>query len=191
MVGCPSAISKVDGISPPLSDYIRLGGLAGIGTDEATGSGHHNLFHEIKLASILAKITFQDPTILPPWESLKLATLGGAKLFGIDNQIGSLRIGKRADIITINLFHPHLIPFINSPFSNILANLVYSCKGSEIDNVIIDGKPIILNNEFVDIDEYSILHEANNRAQQIFENVTEDWKNAGSKMVEYYNSDFI
>jgi 5-methylthioadenosine/S-adenosylhomocysteine deaminase len=191
MVGCPSAISKVDGIAPPLGDYLRLGGLAGIGTDEATGSGHHNLFYEIKLASILAKIAFQDPTILPPWESLKLATISGAKVLGIDNQIGSLKIGKRADIITIDLFQTNLIPIINTPFHNILANLVYSSKGNEIDNVIIEGKPIILNKEFVEIDESSILHEANNRAQQIFENAKEDWKNTGSKMVEYFNSGFI
>ncbi|NVM36779.1 MAG: amidohydrolase family protein [Candidatus Lokiarchaeota archaeon] len=191
MVGCPSAISKVDGIAPPLGDYIRLGGLAGIGTDEAPGSGHHNLFHEIKLASIFAKIAFQDPTILPPWESLKLATISGAEVLGIEDQIGSLKIGKRADVITIDLHQPHLIPIINTPFHNILANLVYSSKGNEIDNVIIHGKPILLNNEFVEIDETSIINEVNNRAQEICENASEDWEKSNSKMVEYHKSGFI
>lgn len=174
MVGCPSAISKVDGIVPPLGEYVRLGGQAGIGTDEAPGSGHHNLFHEIKLANILSKITFQDPTVLPPWETLKLVTISGAKVLGLDNQIGSLKIGKKADVITIDLYQLHLIPIINCPFHNILANLVYSSKGNEIDNVIIHGKPILFNNEYVEIDEISIINEANNRDQEICENASEE-----------------
>lgn len=191
MVGCPSAISKVDGIVPPLGDYIRLGGIAGIGTDEAPGSGHHNLLNEIKMASILSKTVFQDPTVLPPWESLKLATIGGAEVLGLEEQIGSLKVGKKADVITIDLFLPQLIPIISFPFHNILANLVYSCKGNEIDNVIINGKPIILNNKFAEINENSIINEVNNRAQEIFKNASEDWKKSNSKMVEYQKSGFI
>lgn len=191
MVGCPSAISKVDGIIPPIGDYIRLGGIAGIGTDEAPGSGHHNLINEIKMASVLSKTVFQDPTVLPPWESLRLATIGGAEVLGLEDQIGSLKVGKKADVITIDLFHPHLIPIISFPFHNILANIVYSCKGNEIDNVIINGKPILLNNKFVDINENSIINEANNRAQEIFKNASKDWNNSNSKMVEYHQSGFI
>jgi 5-methylthioadenosine/S-adenosylhomocysteine deaminase len=191
MVGCPSAISKVDGIIPPLEDYIRLGGIAGIGTDEAPGSGHHNLLNEIKMASILSKTVFQDPTVLPPWESLKLATIGGAKVLGLEDQIGSLKVGKKADVITIDLYRPYLTPIISTPFHNILANLVYSCKGDETDTVIINGKPILLNNEFLDIDETSIIDEVNSRAKEIFEIAAKDWKNSGSKMVEYHKFGFI
>lgn len=115
----------------------------------------------------------------------------GAEVLGIEDQIGSLKIGKRADVITIDLHQPHLIPIINTPFHNILANLVYSSKGNEIDNVIIHGKPILLNNEFVEIDETSIINEVNNRAQEICENASEDWEKSNSKMVEYHKSGFI
>lgn len=59
---------------------------------------------------------------------MKLATIDGAEVLGLDAQIGSLKIGKKADVITIDLNHPHLIPIINHPFHNILANLVYSSK---------------------------------------------------------------
>ena len=72
-----------------------------------------------------------------------------------------------------------------------MANLVYSSKGNEIDNVIIEGKPIILNKEFVDIEETSIINEANNRAQEICENASEDWENSNSKMGDYHKSGFI
>jgi 5-methylthioadenosine/S-adenosylhomocysteine deaminase len=191
MVGCPSSISKIDGIVPPLGNYIQLGGKAAIGTDEAPGTGHHNLFNEIKMASILTKVIQNDPTALPPWESLKLGTIGGAEVLGLENKIGSLKVGKKADIITLDLQKLHLTPIISKPFNNIIGNIVYSTKGNEIDNVIINGKPIILDDKVLNIDEEEMIKKANERAQILFEKVTEDWIKADSKMVEYHNKGFI
>ncbi len=191
MVGCPSSISKIDGMIPPLASYIKLGGNAALGTDEAPGTGHHNLFNEIKMASILSKVAFKDPTAMPPWESMKLATISGANVLGLGTEIGSLSVGKNADIITINLHHAHLTPIIHKPFINLIANLVYSSKGNEVDNVIIAGKPIIIHGKFREIDEDLIVNKANKRAQDLFENISEDWEKAGSKMVSYHKQGYI
>ena len=191
MVGCPSSISKIDGIIPPLVSYVKLGGYAALGTDEAPGTGHHNLFNEIKMASILSKVLLKDPTAMPPWESMKLATISGANVLGLEDNIGSLKIGKNADIITLNLHHAHLTPIIHKPFINMIANLVYSSKGSEVDNVIIAGKPIIIDGKFCEINEDLIVNQANKRAQDLFENISEDWEKASSKMVTYHKQGYI
>ncbi len=191
MVGCPSAISMIDGIVPPLGHYLKLGGNAAIGTDQAPGPGHHNMFQEMRMASVLTKVINKDPTALPPWKSLRLATIGGARVLGLDKSIGSLEVGKQADIITINLTNLNLTPIVEKPIRNFIPNLVYSTTGNEVDNVIINGNLIISNTQFSNIDEFSIIKEANKRAKIIFENAAEDWIEAGSKMVSYHQDGFL
>ena len=191
MVGCPSSISCIDGILPPLGHYLQLGGTAAIGTDQAPGPGHHNLFLELKLASIGTKIISKDPTVLPPWESIKLVTTNGAKVLGLDQKIGSLKVGKQADIITIDLKRLNLVPVIDNPFHTIIPNLVYSTNGSEVNNVIINGDFVIKDNEFTSLDVDKIMEDVSKRARKIFENATEEWINAGSQMVKYYEKGFL
>ncbi|MBD3197788.1 MAG: amidohydrolase family protein [Candidatus Lokiarchaeota archaeon] len=191
MVGCPSSISKIDGMIPPISDYISLGGIVGLGTDEAPGSGHHSIHNEIKLASLFSKVETQDPTIMPPWVSIKLGTTYGAKILGLDHKIGVLKEGYEADVITINLKNSYLTPIFSKPFNNLLANLVYSSKGIEVDNVFISGDPMLLNGKLKCFDEDRIIDEANKRAANIFSDIEEDWIKTESKMVEYHRNGYI
>ncbi|MFX1250827.1 MAG: amidohydrolase family protein [Promethearchaeota archaeon] len=183
LVVCPSSIGMIDGIVPPVGHYISLGGSAGLGSDQAPGPGHHNMFYNVRLATILTKILLKDPTALPAWKSLQLATILGAKVLGIDDKVGSLEVGKQADIITINLGYPHLTPTVSHPFRNFIPNLVYSANGTEIDNIIVNGKIIMREHKLPNINEQSILEEANIRARRIFESATEDWTQANSKLV--------
>jgi 5-methylthioadenosine/S-adenosylhomocysteine deaminase len=128
---------------------------------------------------------------LPPWHSLKLATLGGAEVLSLENKIGSLKVGKCADVITLDLNQIHLTPIISKPFINLIANIVYSSRGTEVDNVIIAGKVIMLNNKLLNINEEVIIKEANKRGEQIFENLTEDWLKTDSRMVNYHKQGYI
>jgi 5-methylthioadenosine/S-adenosylhomocysteine deaminase len=184
MVGCPSSIGMIDGIVPPLYHYTGLGGAAALGTDQAPGPGSHNMFREMRSASILSKVTTGDPTALPAWTSLQLGTVKGAEVLGLD-EIGTLKVGKKADVITVDLGHLHMTPVIGVPFRNFVPNLVYSATGLEVDNVIINGLPVMHDNEFTKIDEQAIIREANKRAQKIFEEAEEDWNRAGSQFVTY------
>lgn len=184
MVGCPSSISMIDGIVPPIGHFNTLGGKVGIGSDQAPGPGLHNMFCEMRTISNLTKILMKDPTALPAWEVLKLATLGGAQILGLEDKIGSLEVGKQADIITINLNKPNLTPIVDDPFHNFIPNLVYSATGSEVSDVIINGKEILLDNQFVTIKEQEIIDEANKRAKKIFSDSSDDWKKAGSQLVK-------
>ena len=184
MVGCPSSISMIDGIMPPIYDFFSLGGDVGIATDQAPGTGNHNLFREMRTISLLTKTHYKNPTLLPAWQVLRIATLGGAKVLGLDSKIGSLEVGKKADLITIDLENLLLIPVVSKPFHTFVPNLVYSGTGLEVDDVIINGKLIMENKKFNVIDETKLLQEANSRSVEIFDKASDDWKQAGSKMVK-------
>jgi 5-methylthioadenosine/S-adenosylhomocysteine deaminase len=191
MVGCPSSIAMIDGIVPPVGHYVELDGEAALGTDQAPGPGHCNMFKEMRMASILTKVINKDPTALPPWQSLRLTTIGGAKVLGLEKEIGSLEVGKKADVITINLKNLNLIPVVDKPFKNFIPNLVYSTTGNEVDNVIINGTVIMADSKMTNIDESSIMIEANKRAKRMFEEASEEWLRAGSKMVSYNQNGFL
>ncbi len=185
MVGCPSSIGMIDGIVPPLHHYRSLGGTVALGTDQAPGPGTHNMIREMRTASLLSKIHTQNPAVLPAWISLQLGTVGGAKVLGLEEQIGTLEEGKKADIITIDLCHPHLAPVITHPFKNFVPNLVYAVQGSEVDNVLINGQFILRDGAFTTIDEEKICKNANKKAAQIVERAEEDWRAANSSFVMY------
>ncbi|MFX0116316.1 MAG: amidohydrolase family protein [Candidatus Hodarchaeota archaeon] len=184
LVCCPSSIGMIDGIVPPAGHYLELGGVVGLGSDQAPGPGHHNMFQEMRTVSILTKTLLQNPAALPAWKALKLGTIGGAKFLGLESKIGSLEVGKQADVITINLLKPHLSPVIAKPFHNFIPNLVYSANGSEVDNVIINGKLVMRDGEFPQIDEDAIMAVANHRAERLFEAALDDWIKADSKLVK-------
>jgi 5-methylthioadenosine/S-adenosylhomocysteine deaminase len=191
MIGCPSSITMIDGIIPPIYSFSKLGGNVGIGTDQAPGPGNHNLFREMRTISMLTKSMVRDPTVFPAWEMLRLATIEGAKVLGLESEIGTVEVGKKADLITINLLDSLLTPVISHPFHNFIPNIVYSATGKEIDNVIINGKLILSDGLFTEIDEESIIKKANLRAKEIYQNAAEDWKKAGSKMVQDVTDGFL
>ena len=184
MVGCPSSISMIDGIVPPVHDFLSYGGKAAIGSDQAPGPGTHNMFKEMRTISLLTKVRDKDPTKLPCWESLKLGCKGGAEVLGIEDKIGTLEVGKKADIITVDISKVNMTPSVSKPFHNFISNLVYSSSGYEIDNVIINGKMDMEKGEFNHIDEKSIIRKAKERAKDIFEDAEEDWREAESYLVK-------
>lgn len=184
MVGCPSSISMIDGIVPPVNDFLSYGGKAAIGSDQAPGPGTHNMFREMRTISLLTKVRDCDPTKLPCWESLKLGCKGGAEVLGIDDKIGSLEAGKKADIITVDISKVNMTPAVSEPFHNFISNLVYSSTGYEVDNVIINGEMIIEDEEFIHIDEKDILEKAQERATEVFRDAEDDWRKADSYLVE-------
>ncbi len=183
MVGCPSSIAMIDGIVPPVSEFLELGGNVGLGTDQAPGPGTHNMFREMRTASILTKTKYKDPTKLPAWDALKLGCIGGAKVLDWDGKIGSLEKGKSADIITVDLSKVNLTPSVDVPFHNFIPNLVYSSSGFEVDNVFIAGKHIMRDGKFININERKVVEEAQNRADALFKEAADDWEEAGSYLV--------
>ena len=117
-------------------------------------------------AAKLQKVMRGDPSLLNARDVVRMATIGGAEVLGLDDQIGSLEAGKQADIIIIPLNKPHLTPMYD-PYSL----LVYAVSGGDVDTVMVQGKILMENGKLKTLDEASILKEARQTAARIRDKV--------------------
>jgi cytosine/adenosine deaminase-related metal-dependent hydrolase len=122
----------------PIADMIALGLTIGIGTDDANCNDSVNLLSDMKLLAHIHRATSRDAAVLTPEKILEMATIDGAKAIGMEKQIGSLEVGKKADVILIDLNQPQMTPCHNIP-----AALVFQSYGNEVDTVIIDGEIVM------------------------------------------------
>jgi 5-methylthioadenosine/S-adenosylhomocysteine deaminase len=120
------------------------------------------MFETMKVAALLQKHTYRDPTALPAYDVLKMATINGAKALGLADVVGSLEVGKRADIILIDINKSHL-----KPLHDIFASIVYSVKGSDVDTVVVDGKILMKNRIVETLDEAGVMEKAEKIASDI------------------------
>jgi len=116
----------------------------------------------VKVAALLQKIWHKDPRVLPAESVLRMATIDGAKALGLDKFVGSLEVGKRADLILIDFDKPHL-----TPRHNLYANLVYSAHGSDVDTVIVDGKLLMEGRHVKTLNEAEVMQKAQRTAQNL------------------------
>jgi len=188
MVGCPSSIAAIDGIVPPIVEYREHGGIVGIGTDQAPGTGGHNTLRELRTAALLAKVDRRDPTANDASEALQIATIGGARALGIDDAVGSLAPGKRADIVVCDLDAVGVTPTVSEPFHTAIPNLVYGTAGAEVRDVFVDGVQLVSAGGIVGVDVDDVVAEANDRAERIFAEAEEAWRAADSKLVRDVDS---
>lgn len=183
MIGCPSSIVAIDGIVPPLVEYRSHGGIAAIGTDQAPGPGGHNVLRELRTAALCSKAANTDPTALPAWEALKLVTIDAARVLGLEDHVGSLTVGKQADIITIDLTSVGIAPTVSRPFHTAIPNLVYGASGMDVRDVFVNGTALLRDHEFVTIDSEKVIADAIDRATAVFDRAEDAWRAADSSVV--------
>ncbi|MBP1994550.1 amidohydrolase [Paenibacillus eucommiae] len=150
----------------PVSEMMNQGIGVGIGTDGSGSATTIDMFEEIKAAAWLQKLDYGDPTVLPASQVLRMATIGSAKLLKIDHQVGTLEVGKKADIILIDMNKPHL-----QPVHHIESLLAYSVNGADVDTTIVNGKVLMQNRKLVTIDEEELLKQVSTRAKRIVEGI--------------------
>lgn len=132
---------------------LRKNGIKiGIGTDGSGSTTTLDMFEEMKLTAYLQKVNTLNPIAIKAYDILKMATIEGSKILGLDKKIGTIECNKKADIILIDINKPHLYPR-----NDIVTNLVYSANGADVDTVIIDGKIKMKNRNLIDIDEEEIF----------------------------------
>jgi 5-methylthioadenosine/S-adenosylhomocysteine deaminase len=183
MAANPSSIAAIDGVTPPLVEYRKSGGVAGIGTDQAPGPGGHDFLRELRTTALLAKTKRTDPTAFLAWEALRVGTIEGARALGIDDRVGSLEEGKRADLVLFDLEHPSTAPVVTEPLHTAVPNLVYGANGGVVDTVLIEGEPVLEDGELQTADEGEIVAAANERATDVFDRAGDAWRDAGSELV--------
>ena len=183
MVSCQSSIAMIDGMVPPLAEYLRMGGEAALGTDQAAGNNNQSILAELKVAALLNKVRDENPTSLKAWQVLRLATIDGARALGIDDLVGSIEEGKRADLVVFDLQNPTLTPKITNPLRNIAHNIVYAARGNEIEMVLIDGNVVKKGSNITILDEDDILCGAQKAAEEVVEKGAEEYLTSNSEMV--------
>jgi 5-methylthioadenosine/S-adenosylhomocysteine deaminase len=160
----PVANMKLASGIPKIHDLSRLGLTVGIGTDGAACNNSLDMFESMKFAALLQKIFYTDPTVLPAEKILKMATIEGAEALGLSDSIGSLEVGKRADLVLVNFERPHL-----TPTHNFYANLVYSCHGSDVDTMIVDGEILMENRRVKTLNELEVMQKAQETVRDLME----------------------
>lgn len=147
VVHCPQSNMKLASGACPV-DRLRASGVnVALGTDSAASNNDLNLFGEMQSAALLAKLHSQDATALPAATALEMATINGARAMGLESDIGSLEVGKLADLIAVDLSQPETQPLYNP-----LSQLVYACNGSQVTHSWIGGVQVMNQRQLTHID---------------------------------------
>lgn len=151
----------------PVPAFLKAGVKVGIGTDGVASNNDLDLFDEVRTAAFLHKLTCKNPTVLDAQTALELITIGGARVLGLDDKVGSLEVGKRADIIILDMDQPHA-----HPVYNIYSLIIYSLRGSDVETVMVDGKLMVQNRKLVTLDLDRLYDKVELLARQITEKST-------------------
>ena len=136
---CPSSNMKLASGVAPVTRMLALDLPVGLGPDGPAGSNNDfNMFEEMDLAAKLQKVSTGDPRNLPAEAAVEMATIRGARALGMEKEIGSLESGKRADIISIRLDRPNAVPLYN-----VYSQMVYALKGSDVQDVMVNGQLLV------------------------------------------------
>ena len=152
VVHIPESNMKLSSGTARVSDMLKKGLTIGIGTDGCASNNNLDIFQEMDTAAKLGKITTMDPTATNAETVLRMATLWGAKVMRLDKVTGSIEKGKKADIIVIDMNSPHLVPLYNP-----VSQIVYSAKGSDVRDVIVNGRILIRDRKFLSLDPEGIM----------------------------------
>lgn len=153
----PCSNMKLSSGIAPIYKLLNEDICVSLGTDGASSNNNLDMFEEMKFASLLQKVDTFNPKALPSKEIIKIATINGAKSLNLDKEIGTIEVGKKADLILIDNASCNLTPSNNS----ITSNIVYSANGSNVDTTICNGKILMENKELTCLDEKDIILKAN------------------------------
>ncbi|MEM1796867.1 MAG: amidohydrolase [Zestosphaera sp.] len=159
----PSSNGKLGSGIARVSDMLRAGVNVTLGTDGGPSNDNYDLIEEMHVAIILQNAYKMDPEALRAEDVLEMATIRGAEALGLSDKVGSIEVGKRADLITIKYWDPKLMP-MNDPISHV----VFAANGSHVQDVIVDGKIIMKNRNVLTLDEDEVLREVELRSSELF-----------------------
>lgn len=147
----------------PIPEYLKKNICVSLGTDGAASNNNLSMFSEMKTCALLHKINSMDPSTVPAYDVLEFATTNGAKALGMEHEIGSIEVGKKADIILVNLKSANL-----TPLTNPVSHIVYAAKGSDVDSVIVDGRILMRERQLRTLDLEDVLKFASGEARKLF-----------------------
>ena len=160
---CPSSNSKLGSGIAPVKELLNRGISVSLGADGAACNNRLDMFSEMRLAALLQK-TLHGPDVLNAETILRMATVEGARALGEQDALGTLEVGKRADIIVVKLNESHV-----TPRTDLASTLVYATQSTDVDTVVIDGQLVMRERKLLTIDEARMIAEANEEQKALLE----------------------
>lgn len=154
-----SNLKLASGIAP-VAEMLEAGVRVGIGTDGAASANSLGMFEEIRLAALLQKGRTGNPTVVPASTAMEMATMGGARVLGLQDRIGSITPGKEADLVLLDVNKARL-----TPFHDALSLLAYSVQDGDVHTVIVGGRLVVVGGRFIPVDEAEIRSRVQERAK--------------------------
>ncbi len=180
---CPSANLKLASGIAPISQMLEMGLNVAIGTDGPASNNDLDMFEEMRLAALLAKVTPNNPTALPAKQALQMATINGARALGMEDVTGSLEVGKLADMIVVDAQPTHNMPRFDFNPDAPYSQMVYAAKSTDVQHTIVHGKFLMKDRELLTIDEVALREEASNYAARVGQFLSKIEENPLHKLV--------
>jgi 5-methylthioadenosine/S-adenosylhomocysteine deaminase len=152
IVHVPESNMKLSSGVAKVSEMVRTGLTVGLGTDGCASNNNLDLFQEMDSAAKLGKVFGLDPVKMDAGAVLKMATSWGARILGLEAEIGTVEVGKKADLIVVDCESPHMVPLYNP-----LSTIVYSASGADVKDVVVDGKVLMKERTFQTLDPDEIM----------------------------------
>src|SRR6266700_3241212 len=160
----PSSNSKLASGVCKVPQMLAGGVNVALGCDGCPSNNDYALIREMKLAAIIHKAVTLDPLIVPAETVLEMATINGARALGLEHEIGSLGVGKKADLVAIDLNRLHTTPSMNP-----ISTLVYAATGGEVDMVVVDGQTVVGQGQLLTMDEEEVMEQARHHASALYQ----------------------
>jgi cytosine/adenosine deaminase-related metal-dependent hydrolase len=162
VVHCPSSNLKLGSGIAPIPEMLAAGCHVALGADGAPCNNRLDGFEEMRLAALIQKPRL-GPEALPAAKVLELATLGGARALGLEHEIGSIEVGKRADLVALDLSGPHGQP----AGADLVSRLVYAARAADVRHVVVDGRVVVRGGRLLSVDLEEIRVKANAAARRL------------------------
>ena len=163
----PSSNMMLASGTAPIPGLLRRGIAVGLGTDGPAGSNNDfDMLEEMDLAAKLQKLVRNDPQALSAKQVFEMATLGGARVLGLEREIGSLEPGKRADIAVLDLDTPRA-----TPLYDVYSQLAYAVKGSDVTDVVVNGRDVVRDRKCLTLDAATVIAKARQYSLKIAQSV--------------------
>ena len=163
---CPTSNMKLaSGGVAPLPEMFDAGVTVSLGTDSPISNNGMDMFQEMKVAALLHKSSRWDASVLPAQKALDLATVDAARALRAEDRLGSIEVGKAADLAVLDLRRPHATPFSRD---NLIRHLVYACRGSDVRTVVVGGKVVVDGGSMKTVDESVVLDRVQEIARELY-----------------------
>lgn len=164
---CPVSNMKLaSGGVAPVPEMLQEGVAVSLGTDSPISNNGMDLFADMKVAALLHKSSRWDARAMPAQTVLDLATIGGARALGMERELGSIEVGKRADLAIVSMRGAHTAPFYPD---KVISHLVYACRGSDVQGTIVGGEVLMADGVVRSFDEADVIARAQETSRDLFE----------------------